>query len=300
MECEFAALLEQMPPIDLADLPAFRRLLAARPARTLTTRSDVETRHLTVPSLGVPVRVYVPLNRTTPSPGLLYCHGGGFVVGNLDSDHERCLRLASEAGVVVVSPDYRLAPEHQYPAGLDDCTAALAWLYERAPELGVDRECLALGGTSAGGALATGVALRIRDEGGPGLRLLLLSCPVTDNSLSGASIQEFWNSPGWNGECTARMWQHYLPGGAVPYAAPALAASLAGLPLTEIIVADLDPLRDEGLLLSRNLERDGVPVRIHHFAGVPHGFDTLLPRAEASFRAVATQVRALSALTRTR
>lgn len=296
MESEFAALLDQMPRIDLADLPAFRRLLAARPARTLTTRPDVETRHLTVPGLGVPVRVYLPHNRATPSPGLVYCHGGGFVVGSLDSDHERCVRLASEAGVVVVSPDYRLAPEHRYPAGLDDCAAALTWLYERAPGLGVDRARLALGGTSAGGALAAGVALRTRDEGGPGLRLLLLSCPVADSSLSGASIHEFWGSPGWNGECTARMWKHYLPGGIAPYAAPALVASLAGLPPTEIIVADLDPLRDEGLLLGRALARDGVSVRVHHFAGVPHGFDTLLPAAEASTRAVATQVRALSAL----
>lgn len=300
MEREFAALLDQMPTIDLTDLPTFRRLLAARHPRELTRQPDVEIRHLTVPGrdgTGVPVRVYVPADRSRPSPGLVYCHGGGFVVGSLDSDHERCVRLAAEAGVVVVSPDYRLAPEHRYPAGLDDCTAALSWLHDAAFELGVDRMRLAVGGTSAGGALATGCALRARDEGGPTLALLLLSCPVADSCLAGASIREFWTSPGWNGAATARMWEHYLPTGIpAPYAAPAQVVSLAGLPPTEIIVADLDPLRDEGLLLAQKLERDGVPVTIHHFPGVPHGFDTLLPWAETSVRAVSTQIRALADL----
>lgn len=306
MEREFAALLETLPSMDLADVPALRALLAARPPRELTSRPNLDIRHLTVPgrdSPPVPIRLYVPRDRGHPSPGLVYCHGGGFVVGNLDSDHERCVRLSAEAGVVVVSPDYRLAPEHRYPAALNDCTAALAWLTTSAADLGVDRARLAMGGTSAGGALATGVALRARDDRGPELALLLLACPVADSTLAGPSIREFWNSPGWNGASTMRMWTHYLPTDATPatYAAPAMAASLTGLPPTEIVVADLDPLRDEGLLLGRRLEAAGVPVTVHQFNGVPHGFDTLLPRAELSIRSVATQVRALSTLaTRTR
>ncbi|GAA0612047.1 alpha/beta hydrolase [Sporichthya brevicatena] len=301
MDREFAALLESLPSMDLADVPALRALLARRPPRELTSRPNLDIRHLTVPGRDgppVPIRLYVPRDRGHASPGLVYCHGGGFVVGNLDSDHERCVRLAAEAGVVVVSPDYRLAPEHRYPAALDDCTAALTWLDASAADLAVDRSRLALGGTSAGGALAAGVALRARDDQGPELALLLLACPVTDSNLAGASIREFWNSPGWNGASTMRMWAHYLPTDATPvtYAAPALAASLSGLPPTEIVVADLDPLRDEGLLLGRRLAAEGVSVTVHQFADVPHGFDTLLPRAETSMRSVATQVRALSAL----
>lgn len=301
MEPEFADLLERLPPIDLADVAVLRSLLAARPARELSTRPDLEIRHLSVPGRHgppVPIRLYLPRDRGRPSAGLVYCHGGGFVVGNLDSDHERCVRLATEAGVVVVSPSYRLAPEHRYPAALDDCTDTLRWLDASAANLGVDRSRLVVGGTSAGGALAAGVALRARDDRGPELALLLLACPVTDSTLAGASIREFWNSPGWNGASTMRMWAHYLPTDAAPvtYAAPALAPSLSGLPPTEIVIADLDPLRDEGLLLGRRLEADGVAVTVHQFPNVPHGFDTLLPRAELSMRSVATQVRALSAL----
>lgn len=287
--------------MDLADVPALRALLAARRPREVICPPDLDIHHLAVPGRDgppVPIRLYVPRERGHASPGLVYCHGGGFVVGNLDSDHERCVRLAAEAGVVVVSPDYRLAPEYRYPAALNDCTAALAWLNTSAADLGVDRSRLVMGGTSAGGALATGVALRARDDRGPELALLLLACPVADSTLAGRSIREFWNSPGWNGASTMRMWAHYLPTDATPatYAAPAMAASLAGVPPTEIVVADLDPLRDEGLLLGRRLKAEGVTMTIHQFPGVPHGFDTLLPHADLSIRSVSTQVRALSAL----
>jgi acetyl esterase/lipase len=301
VEGVFAAMLELLPPIDLSDVPTLRALLASRPARELSTRAGLEIRHLTVPGHhgpAVPIRLYVPTDRRSPCPGLLYCHGGGFVVGSLDSDHERCVRLATEAGVVVVSPDYRLAPEHRYPAGLDDCTAALAWLHANAADLGVDPARLAVGGTSAGGALAAGVALRAYDEGGPAPALLLLACPVGARSLKGASIHEFWDCHGWNGAATTLMWQHYLPSDGSParYAAPAEAEGLRNLPPTEIVVADLDSLRDEGLGFARQIAEHGVEVTVHHFFGVPHGFDALLPSAETSMRSVGTQVSRLRQL----
>ena len=304
MEGEFAALLERLPPIDLTDVAALRRVLSARPTRQLTTRPDLEIRHVSVPGRSgrdVPIRLYLPKQRSQPSPGLLYCHGGGFVMGSLDSDHERCVRLAAEGGAVVVSPDYRLAPEHRYPAGLDDCLAALIWMRECATEIGVDPSRLAIGGTSAGAALATGVALRVRDEAGPPLLLLLLASPVADRTVSQPSISEFWASPGWNGAATTLMWQHYLPadGSPAPYAAPTQAVSLHGLPPTEIVIAELDPLRDEGLDLARRLGAAEVPVTVHHYYGVPHGFDALLPHAEASARSIGTQVSRLARLTTT-
>lgn len=310
MADEFADLMTKLPVFDITDVEAFRALAARlRPPREMSTHPDLRIDHLEVPgSAGSPsvrVRVYTPRHLAAAAPGLLYCHGGGFVLGNLDSDHERCLRLAAEAGVVVVSPDYRLAPEHRYPAGLDDCTAVLHWLEHNAADLGVDPSRLVLGGTSAGGALAAGVALRARDADGPTLRGLLLACPVTDDRLLGGSIREFWDCAGWNGACTALMWRHYLPdpgagpAGSLPdYAAPNRAESLAGLPPTDVLVAGLDPLRDEGLAFVDRLRRCGVPTTVRIYPDVPHGFDTLLPTAAASIRAVGEQVTRLIEMTR--
>jgi acetyl esterase len=214
------------------------------------------------------------------------------------ADLSQVLDQAGRALVVVVSPDYRLAPEHCYPAGLDDAAAALSWLHTNPADLDVDPSRLAIGGTSAGAALAAGVALRARDEGGPALALLLLTSPVADSSLTGPSVRQFWDCAGWNGAATTLMWQHYLPadGSAAPYAAPARALSLRGLPPTEIVIADLDPLRDEGLALARRLDEADVSVTLHHYYRVPHGFDALLPHAETSARSIDSQVGRLARL----
>jgi acetyl esterase/lipase len=303
MTDEFAHLLACLPTFDLRDVGEFRAVVArARPPRPMTAHPDVTISHVMAagdgPAPPVRVRVYVPSQRKGPSPGLVYCHGGGFVLGTLESDHERCLRFAAEGNVVVVSPNYRLAPEHRYPAGLDDCTTALEWLHAQADSLGVDRSRLAAGGTSAGGALSAGIALRARDRGIPTLSGLLLVCPVTDDRPSGGSIREFWECAGWNGSATKLMWGHYLPqdGAAAPYAAPNRAESLHGLPPTYLVIADLDPLRDEGLALAARLKEAGVATTLRHYRGVPHGFDALLPTAEVSVRSVREQVRWLGDL----
>jgi acetyl esterase/lipase len=176
----------------------------------------------------------------------------------------------------------------------------LEWLHAQAADLGVDGAKLAIGGTSAGAALAAGAALRTRDQAGPSLACLLLVCPVTDDRLTAASIRKFWDVPGWNGAATSLMWRHYLPtdGKPAPYAAPNRAASLRGLPRTHLVVADLDPLRDEGLDLARRLADAGVPTTLHHYPHVPHGFDTLLPEEAVSRRSVDNQIRALVDLAR--
>jgi acetyl esterase/lipase len=302
MEDDFVDLLSRLPVFDLTDVRAFRAAVdAVRPAREMQVHPGLVVRHVMVPGLGaappVRVRLYTPRTTRRPLAGLVYCHGGGFVLGSLDSDHERCVRLAAEAGVVVASPDYRLAPEHRYPAGLDDCEAVLSWLHAEADQLGVDRTRLALGGTSAGAALAAGTALRLRDQAGPAVSLLLLVCPVTDDEVTSPSMREFWDCTGWNGAATELMWRHYLPlNGPAPYAAPNRASSLRDLPATYLVVADHDPLRDQGLEFGQRLARDGVQVTVRHYSGVPHGFDSLLPRAPISVQAVDDQVRALAEL----
>ncbi len=301
MDPEFAALLAILPRFDLTDVAKLRAVIEqARPRRPMAAHPDVAIRHETIPGRhggpAVDIRLYSPSERSGPVPGVVWCHGGGFIMGSPDSDHARCLRYAAGAGVVVVSPDYRLAPEHRFPAGLDDCSAALDWLVAEAEALGVDPARVAVGGTSAGAALAAGMALRERDRGGAAPALLVLVCPVTDNRLTSASIRQFRDLPGWNGTASELMWRHYLPtdGAVFTYAAPNRAQSLRGLPPTHITIAELDPLRDEGLGFAERLRQDGVPTTVRLYADVPHGFDSLLPSSDISTRSVDAQIRALN------
>lgn len=303
---EYAAVLAQVPAFDLTDVPALRaKLTAARPHAEMSLDPRVDIQHILVPAsaggTSVPIRLYAPLDRPTPAAAILFCHGGGFVLGSLETEHERCLRFAAEAGVVVVSPDYRLAPEHPYPAAHQDCYTVLRWLSAHAEAHGVDPERLAVGGASAGAALAFGLALRARDERGPELARMVLVCPVTDNRLLDGSIREFWDCVGWNGAATAMMWDHYLPEPdrlSAGYAVPARAQDLTGLPPTLIALADHDPLHDEGSALAARMRHAGVPIELHEYTAVPHGFDTFCPTAPQSARSLNEQVRALVELTK--
>lgn len=226
------------------------------------------------------LRLYLPHERATPSPAIVYFHGGAFVIGHLDFEHPRCLEMAKTTGCVVIAADYRLAPEHPFPAGVDDCYAALAWALAAAGELAIDPARVAVAGASAGGALATAVALMARDRGEPLPAFQLLLYPVTDDRLSTPSMAAFVDTPSWNRRNSEHMWRHYLgpahDGGAPsPYAAPARAKDLRGLPPAYLMTADLDALRDEGLEYGQRLIQAGVPTRLHHYPGTFHGFDTL-------------------------
>jgi acetyl esterase/lipase len=267
----------------------------------LPTRDDVTVRDDTIPSstaepLGV--RVYTPTARSSVSPAMVYFHGGGFVIGDVYTEELRCLRFSAEAGCVVVSVGYRLAPEHPFPAAIDDGYDALCWTASHADDLGVDRVRIALGGASAGGALAAGLALKARDLGDPPVVFQLLVYPVLDDRMVTPSMRAFDATPLWTNRATAHMWQHYLGDAArrepvSPYAAPMRATELGGLPDAYIVTAQLDPLRDEGLDYARRLMEADVPTEVHNVPGAYHGFDIVAPQATISRRAVDEQIEAL-------
>jgi acetyl esterase/lipase len=236
----------------------------------------------------VEVRVYDP-RRGGARVGLVYFHGGGFIAGDLDTEDSRCVQLARDAGCVVVSVDYRLAPEHRFPAPVDDGYAALVWTTSMAAELDLDPARIGVGGGSAGGALAAAIALMARDRGGPPVAFQMLLNPVLDDRIQTASMG-FVGTPLIDGDSVARLWDVYLGpdrGDISPYAAPARAVDLSGLPPTYVMTAELDPLRDEGIEYATRLLRAGVSVELHQFGGAFHAFD-LLPSA-ISRRAAAEQ-----------
>jgi len=220
----------------------------------------------------IPVRVYRP--ETEERPGAIaYFHGGGWVVGTLDTYDPLARALANAAGAVVASVDYRLAPENPFPAAVTDCWAAVNWLADHADELGADPDRLAVGGDSAGGNLATVVARRARDAFVPSLRHQLMVYPALDPTTSSASYREL--AEGYLLDAVDMRWYwHQYVGCAdpeLPDLAPAW-ADVGGLPPATIITAEYDPLRDEGEDYARRLEHAGVPVALHRFAGVTHGF----------------------------
>ena len=240
----------------------------------------------------VVVRVYEPTTTTFLTAGVVFFHGGAFVMGDLASEHARCLRYSADGNCVVVSVEYRLAPEHPFPAGLEDCYCALEWTAENAAALRIDPSRIAVGGISAGGALAAATALLARDRKGPQLALQLLICPVIDDRMLTDSMGRFADTPVWDSTNNAAMWTQY-GGGTVPsskYASPGREQDFTNLPMACIVTAGHDPLRDEGIEYAQALMRAGVPVELHQIAGAFHGFDQVVPDAEISKRALDEQV----------
>jgi acetyl esterase/lipase len=206
------------------------------------------------------------------------------------------LAAAHAADAVVVSVEYRLAPEHPFPAGLEDCYAALVWLAAEARALGVDPARIAVMGQSAGGGLAAGLALLARDRGGPRLCCQLLGIPELDHRLETASMREFVDTPLWNRPNAIMSWRHYLgepPGEVSPYASPAIAKDLRGLPPAYVSTMEFDPLRDEGIEYALRLLQAGVPVELHQYPGTFHG-SGLVAGAAVSRRAQAEWLDALA------
>jgi acetyl esterase len=241
----------------------------------------------------VPIRIYTPKAATAPLPALVYFHGGAFVIGDMYLEEHRCLRLAADGGCVVVSVDYRLAPENPFPAGVEDCYCALAWVGANIKDLGVDSDRIAVGGASAGGALAAAVAQMARDRSGVSLVLQLLIYPVIDDRMETASMKAFSTTPVWNSGSNAQMWDHYLGvkrDYVSNYAAPGRATDLADLPPAYVMTAEFDPLRDEGIAYAQRLLQAGVSAELHCFAGAVHGFDLIAPGTAIARRAVDEQV----------
>jgi len=223
-------------------------------------------------------------------------HGGGFLFGDIAMMDPWCQAVASELDAVVVSVEYRLAPEHPFPAGVEDCYAALSFCGAHAAELGVDAARLAIAGQSAGGGLAAATALLARDRGGPALCFQLLEIPELDDRLDTPSMRAFEDTPLWNRPNAVWSWRHYLgPGHAGEtslYAAPARAKDLAGLPPAYVSTMEFDPLRDEGILYALRLLQAGVPVELHSFPGTFHG-SGLLAAAQVSQRGARESLDAL-------
>lgn len=298
---ELAAVVPALPT-GLMDDPVTARegianLMTMLKIEVDTSALEIDDRAIPGPE-GAPdvcVRVYRPKSRPVTVPALVYIHGGGFVVGNLETEHAGAVRIATELGVVVVSVDYRLAPEDPFPAGLDDCYSALTWLHESTDELGVDPERIGVIGGSAGGGLAAGLALLVRDRGGPSLCFQFLGIPELDDRLETPSMQQFVDTPMWNRPSAVMSWRYYLGdtnGDVSPYAAPARATDLAGLPPAYVSTMQYDPLRDEGIVYAMRLLEAGVPVELHQFPGTFHG-SSLVMTAAVSKRQAAEMIDVL-------
>jgi acetyl esterase/lipase len=303
---ELAAAVEMMPPFTLDDVNASRQMFAAVMAMVPKEipgidRLDITDRLVPGPQDApkLAVRVYAPRHHAVPTPGplpgILYMHAGGFVFGGIDDEHVHAAAMALETDAVVISVEYRLAPEHRYPAAVEDCYAALEWLVAQADELGIDRDRVAVAGTSAGGGLAAAVTLMARDRGGPRITFQMLNVPELDDRLETPSMIAYTDTPVWNRPNAIASWQNYLGDDRddVPYyAAPARATDLSGLPPAYIATAQFDPLRDEGLEYASRLLQAGIPTEVHCFPGTFHGC-TLTPFAAISQRCVADVHQAL-------
>lgn len=239
------------------------------------------------------VRVRIYRGAAAPSPAVIYCHAGAFVLGNLDTDHLQCVELARRGGCTVLSVDYRLAPEHPFPAALNDALAALNWAAECATELGLDATRLAVAGSSAGGALAAGLAQRSAESAAPPVVFQLLHQPVLDDRPT-ESKKEFTTTPGFDGPATEMMWRHYLGDASADVSAvPGRAADLAGVASAFISCSELDPLRDEAVEYAQRLMHAGVATELHVFPGTCHGFDSMVPEWDTSLRLFELQGAAL-------
>lgn len=246
-------------------------LIADEPAEPV---ADVRDYPIPVTDGEITVRAYRP-DGDGPFPMLVYFHGGGWVRGNVDTHDDLCRSITNEAGCVVLSVDYRRAPEHPFPIPHDDAYEATLWAAEFAEVVDGDPERIAVGGDSAGGNLAASVALRARDAGGPSLAYQLLLYPITDYAFDTDSYRE--NAEGYM--LTRRgmqwYWDHYLErelDGRHPYASPLQARDLGGLPPAMVLTAGYDPLRDEGAAYVERLREAGVPVRHEHFDDMLHAF----------------------------
>ncbi|MFE9322502.1 alpha/beta hydrolase fold domain-containing protein [Nocardia sp. NPDC052278] len=261
-------------PLEECSLEEARAAIDGFKLFQLPAPSDVSIVETTFPIDGGerPVRLYRP-EAEGPLPVVVFIHGGGWVAGTLDSFDEPCATLARMTGALVVSPDYRLAPEHPFPAAPDDTVAALRWAADHIADFGGDPERIAVGGESAGANLAAVAALRVRDEGGPRLRAQILVTPPTDPLADTESRKVFANGPVVSVGAGARMTMLYLadPANAVsPWAAPARAADLTGLPPTLVISVEIDPLRDEAEDYAHALAAAGVPTELRRFDGLFH------------------------------
>jgi acetyl esterase/lipase len=302
IDAELLPALELIPEglgnISRDNIVAVREMLAALPAPVVETEVTVEERLIANSNASADGEVRALVYRHPDSSvgaGVLWVHGGGYIFGSAEDDRARV--IAEELACTVVSVDYRLAPEHPFPAGIEDCYASLVWMVENAAELKIDPARVAIGGASAGAGMAAGLAHFNRDRGGPQLAFQLLLYPMLDNLHDTASGQ-YVNHPVWNQQTSFNAWEMYLNGSpgveASPYAAATRAADLAGLPPAYICVGAEDLFRDESIDYARRLIAAGVPSELAVFPGLFHAAETFVPGARISQRVQQSFLRALA------
>ncbi len=291
------------PPINELTVDEARQSLAAMTEMQGAPEvvAKVEDRIVPSPEGGIPVRIYSPAG-TGLRPILVYFHGGGWVVGSIETHDPLCRAIANATGCVVLSVDYRLAPEHKYPAAADDAYRATVWASEAAASFGGDASRLAVGGDSAGGNLAAVVAQMARDRHKPALKFQLLIYPVTDAACDTPSYSENGDGYMLTRDAMEWFWNHYIGNDAdriKPYASPLRANSLEGLPQALVLTAEYDPLRDEGEFYAHRMQAAGVPVELKRYGGMIHGFlgmGAMIDQSKTALRHAAAVLRtALSA-----
>ena len=297
---EFLKLADEanLPPIEsLTPAEAREGMLVGTMALGTPERvHEIEDRHIPGPAGPIPIRIYRP-RAAAGLPIVVFFHGGGWVVGNIDTHDGLCRALANHADALVVSVDYRLAPEHPHPAAVDDAYAATSWVAEQAAALGGDSRRMAVAGDSAGGNLSAVVAQLARDRGGPRLALQVLIYPVTDCDLDSASYLALADGYYLTRAAMRWFWELYVPQAAnraLPTASPLRASSLAGLPPALVITAEYDPLVDEGEAYARRLTQAGVATTLTRYPGMIHGFARrlkLFTQARAALEEMSAAVR---------
>jgi len=294
------------PPPHFADMDptsarAFTKQMVAMMESDIAPQGSTQNRAFKGPDGDIRLRVYRPDASASVLPGIVYFHGGGWVVGDLDTHDNTCRLLADRVNARVVAVDYRLAPEHRFPAAPEDCYAALLWVHQNAAELGINPSRIAVAGDSAGGNLAAAVAIMARDRNGPKLAAQILAYPALEYMSQTASMDEMATGYGLEKRDMHWFYGHYVPAGTErsdPRLSPLLVPDLTGLAPVVITVAGFDPLHDEGAAYARRLADAGGAVKFFDRTSLVHGFLSLVaitPAANAAFDEIAAAARALLA-----
>lgn len=263
-----------------------------RSAQELRAQGVILQHHTVARDNGDTLRLstYRPADADGALPMVLHMHGGGLITGTVESEESTAIRMVRQCGVMVASVDYRLAPEHPSPAAQEDCYAALAWLHKNAATLGGQADFIAVSGTSAGAGLAAALTLMSRERGGPAIALQILASPMLDDRTAIGTRPEFSGIPGWSLELNAFAWRCILgedtgTARVSPYAAPARAEDLGGLPPAVITLGALELFREEILAYATRLSQAGVAVELHLYPGAYHGWERMNPDASSTHRA---------------
>lgn len=291
---------KKLTPMDLSEdkLPTIRaasKMLMKPYIDDAITQSEFDTCH--ADGTKIRIKVYAPVGQTETLPVVLFIHGGGYVFGSIEANDAKCAQYVKGANCVVVSVDYRLAPEDPYPAAIEDCYLALQWIVANQSQLNIDETRLAVVGGSTGGGLTAALTLLARDRKGPAIKFQMPLFPMLDDRCTTFSSKEITNKRVWSREHNQFAWSMYLRGveGETPkYAAPLRETDFRNLPPTYTMVGSLDPFRDETMQYVKVLTDAGVPIEFHLYPGGYHEFESMVPEAAISKRAIEETIRALS------